>query len=257
MYLNTTAKTGSNQLQQLFTFNIEHLHQNIFHDLRNSQKLYSHTCPWDNLKEPKTSANENKHFTLSGVDAPDVTPIVIGPFGRKFSFSTSSPYCQCNRERSVKAIRGRRSLVWDLHLRGAYRLFCCQDQSVAHCRSSKMGFHEPLKSPEGERCYLNSTHRPLAWGQSSLPLAHRLRLASPEKRLISMMNKQTLLKSSFYMDDFEILGNFTWVASHIVLKLRKCPFTFSTPYLRIIVLSINFPAGWHQTQTIRCLFPRI
>jgi len=30
-------------------------------------------------------------ITLSGVEAPDVTPIVIGPCGSQFSFSTNSP----------------------------------------------------------------------------------------------------------------------------------------------------------------------
>ena len=33
-------------------------------------------------------------ITLSGAEAPDVTPIVMGPSGRKFSFSTNSP-CYC------------------------------------------------------------------------------------------------------------------------------------------------------------------
>ena len=40
-----------------------------------------------------TFFNCNK-ITLSGVEAPDVTPIVMGPSGRKFSFSTNSP-CYC------------------------------------------------------------------------------------------------------------------------------------------------------------------
>jgi len=35
--------------------------------------------------------NERLQVTLSGVDAPDVTPIVMGPSGNQFSFSTSSP----------------------------------------------------------------------------------------------------------------------------------------------------------------------
>lgn len=42
------------------------------------------------------------------------------------------------------------------------------------------------------------------------------------------------------LDQLERL--FTWVASQMVLKLRKWLLRFSTPYLRIIVLSTNFPA---------------
>jgi hypothetical protein len=32
-----------------------------------------------------------KKITLFGVEAPDVTPIVTGPAGSQFSFSTNSP----------------------------------------------------------------------------------------------------------------------------------------------------------------------
>lgn len=35
-------------------------------------------------------------LTLSGVDAPDVTPIVIGPAGSQLSISTNSPCCKGN-----------------------------------------------------------------------------------------------------------------------------------------------------------------
>ena len=34
------------------------------------------------------------YITLSGVEAPEVTPIVIGPSGSQFSASISSPCCQ-------------------------------------------------------------------------------------------------------------------------------------------------------------------
>jgi len=50
-------------------------------------------------------------YTSSGVDAPDVTPIVIGPFGRKFSFSTSSPYYQCKIEKISECSLVRSKLV--------------------------------------------------------------------------------------------------------------------------------------------------
>ena len=36
----------------------------------------------------------------------------------------------------------------------------------------------------------------------------------------------------------------TWVASQMLLKLLKCSLTFSTPYLRIIVLSTNLPVKY-------------
>ena len=134
------------------------------------------------IKRNKKQLQMKIHIiTLSGVDAPDVTPMVIGPFGRKFSFSTSSPYYQCKQRKIGWKLFKEDFVVWIWHLRGAYRLFCSQDLSVAHCRSSKMGFHGPLRSPEGEKCCSSSTHRPLAWGRSSLPLADRLHLASPEK----------------------------------------------------------------------------
>ena len=42
----------------------------------------------------KTTFFDCNKITLSGVEAPDVTPIVMGPSGRKFSFSTNSP-CYC------------------------------------------------------------------------------------------------------------------------------------------------------------------
>ena len=42
----------------------------------------------------KTTFSDYNKITLSGVEAPDVTPIVMGPSGRKFSFSTNSP-CYC------------------------------------------------------------------------------------------------------------------------------------------------------------------
>ena len=42
----------------------------------------------------KTTFFSCNKITLSGVEAPDVTPIVMGPSGRKFSFSTNSP-CYC------------------------------------------------------------------------------------------------------------------------------------------------------------------
>ena len=43
----------------------------------------------------KATFFDTKKITLSGLEAPVVTPIVKGPFGRKFSFSTnSSCYCK-------------------------------------------------------------------------------------------------------------------------------------------------------------------
>lgn len=90
-------------------------------------------------------------------------------------------------------------VVWIRHLRGACRLFCSQVLSVAHCLSSKKGFHGPLRSPEGEKCCLSSTHQPLAWGQSSLPPTHRLHLVSPEKEI------SIFFQSMFNRHDNEIL----------------------------------------------------
>ena len=39
----------------------------------------------------KNILSDCKKITLSGVEAPDVTPIVMGPSGSQFSFSTNSP----------------------------------------------------------------------------------------------------------------------------------------------------------------------
>lgn len=41
----------------------------------------------------------SKKVTLSGVEAPDVTPSVMGPSGSQFSFSTNSP---CYHKFTVK-----------------------------------------------------------------------------------------------------------------------------------------------------------
>lgn len=38
----------------------------------------------------------NQRNTLSGLLAPEVTPILIGPWGNQFSFSTSSPCYSSN-----------------------------------------------------------------------------------------------------------------------------------------------------------------
>ena len=47
----------------------------------------------------KTTFFSCNKITLSGVEAPDVIPIVMGPSGRKFSFSTNSPcYCKVTLE---------------------------------------------------------------------------------------------------------------------------------------------------------------
>lgn len=42
----------------------------------------------------KKHLNRVNYITLSGVEAPEVTPIVIGPSGSQFSDSISSPCCQ-------------------------------------------------------------------------------------------------------------------------------------------------------------------
>ena len=61
----------------------------------------------------KTTFFSCNKITLSGVEAPDVTPIVMGPSGRKFSFSTNSPcYCKVTlkqfKDKYLKRTRARR-----------------------------------------------------------------------------------------------------------------------------------------------------
>ena len=61
----------------------------------------------------KTTFFSCNKITLSGVEAPDVTPIVMGPSGRKFSFSTNSPcYCKVTlkqfKDKYLKRKRARR-----------------------------------------------------------------------------------------------------------------------------------------------------
>lgn len=46
----------------------------------------------------------SKKITLSGVEAPDVTPSVMGPFGSQFSCSTNSP---CYQKFTVKQFKDR------------------------------------------------------------------------------------------------------------------------------------------------------
>ena len=50
---------------------------------------------------------------LSGVDAPEVTPMVMGPFFRKFFSTTTSPaMVRCSMELSGK-MRSARSMWYD------------------------------------------------------------------------------------------------------------------------------------------------
>lgn len=58
----------------------------------------------EQIYEHNDKSGSNR-FTLSGVDAPEVTPIVMGPFGRKFSFSTNSPCCLQEYKKVRKGIR--------------------------------------------------------------------------------------------------------------------------------------------------------
>jgi hypothetical protein len=52
-------------------------------------------CMWASaVYVQKKDQNWVNYITLSGVDAPEVTPIVIGPCGSQFSASISSPCCE-------------------------------------------------------------------------------------------------------------------------------------------------------------------
>lgn len=104
-------KTGSSQLQQLFTFNVEHLHQNIFHDLQNSQQHFTHVV----LKQNQLKMNiyiflpylELMHlmshqWLLALLEESSPSPPALRTVN-------------VNKERSLKAIQERMSrLLWHL-----------------------------------------------------------------------------------------------------------------------------------------------
>ena len=69
----------------------------------------------------KTTFFSCNKITLSGVEAPDVTPIVMGPSGRKFSFSTNSPcYCKVTLKQFKGAFKEKevgRERKWEKDLK--------------------------------------------------------------------------------------------------------------------------------------------
>lgn len=131
-----------------------------------------------------------KEITLSGVEAPDVTPSVMGPSGSQFSFSTNSP---CYHNYTVKQFKDKylklkdmvskspwKNEIYALHLHSTYTRFCFQDLFSAHCRSNMRGFHGPLQSLVGVTCCLSSTHLSPTWDLSFHLPAYTLRLDAPE-----------------------------------------------------------------------------
>jgi hypothetical protein len=81
----TSCESNHLNLNSMLVYNESRYKQSYIEEIyqKNKQEwkatsFYQFTC-------------KERENTLSGVDAPDVTPILNGPFGRKFSFSTSSP----------------------------------------------------------------------------------------------------------------------------------------------------------------------
>ena len=83
----------------------------------------SYPSLWQRIAMVKKTFFYCNKITLSGVEPPDVTPIVMGPSGRKFSFSTNSPcYCKVTlkqfKDKYLEKMRGEEKengkKIWNL-----------------------------------------------------------------------------------------------------------------------------------------------
>ena len=81
----------------------------------------SYPSSWQRIAMVKTTFFNCNKITLSEVEAPDVTPIVMGPSGRNFPFSTNSPcYCKVTLKQfkdkylKKRRRRGEWKKIWNL-----------------------------------------------------------------------------------------------------------------------------------------------